>query len=325
MIDHGFDMLSNKLYEALVQYPPDFETAQQYLVEGADVHACNKDDDSENILAQIILGYPHVDYPGDNLTQEERDAYWAQFDGRYLPQIVRFFLDNGFDVALDNQKFGADCLRNLTWSSYDPFILDATKLLLAAGASYTYEDEDRESVIDWVGTKASVSANADWNDAGSQLFCTMWDILDTHRNGQDYKSIDSCMRSIGYPIDQIMTSGELVYTTAEDILHTGEIILCNHNLYFICGEKTLRINTYAEAAIDSREINNAMPIDVTTQFSQIIGKKITDIQFPDFSQKNIGLSCPNFIMKLTEGLSLQFQSYKDGETWKLAIYIQCEN
>lgn len=325
MFDYGFDTLSNKLYEALTAYPPDFKMAQQYIREGADINARSKDDDDENILAQIILGYPHVEYPDEKLSQEERDAYWAKYDGRYLPEIVRFFLVNGFNVALDNQKFGADCLRNLSWSSYDRYILDATKLLLSAGASYTYEDEDRESVIEWIGTKATVSANIDWNDQDSQLFCTMWEILDAHRNGQDYQSLDSCLYCIGHHIDRIITSGELEYTIVEDILLHEKIILCDHDLYFICAEKALRINTYAEAAIDPREIPTSNLIDATAQFSQLIGKRITNIQFPDFSTKSTGIPCPNFIIELTEGFSLQCGSYRDGDKRKLAIFIHSDH
>jgi hypothetical protein len=325
MFDYGFDKLSNKLYEALTAYPPDFKLAQQYINEGADIHARSKNDDDENILAQIILGYPHVDDPGEDLSQEESIAYWRRFDGRYLPEIVHFFLENGFDVTLDNQKFGADCLRNLTWSSYDHFILDATKLLLKAGASYSYEDDEHKSVIDWVGTKASVSANVDWNDRDSQLFCTMWDILDAHRSGHDYQSIDSCLCCIGQSIDRIITAGELEYAVVDDKLPNNQLIFCDHDLFFICREKPLRINVYSEAAIDPREMPTSHFIDATTLFPQLIGKMITNIQFPDFSEKSNGILGPNFIIELTEGLSLQCGSYRDGEKRKLSIYIHCNH
>ena len=322
MFDYGFDAHTNKLFEALIQYPPDFEAAQQYIREGADIHACRKDEDGENILAQVILGYPHIDDPGENLTEEERDAYWSQFSGRYLPEIVQFFLQNGFDVTLDQQKYGADSLRNLTWSSYDRYILDAAKLLLTAGASYTYEDEDGESVIDWVGAKASLSANTTGNDADSQLFCAMWDILDAHRKGQDYLGIDSCLRCMGQYIDRVVTSGKLAEMVIVDILPSEAVILCDDNLYLVCGGKPLRINNYAEAAIDPREIHDSNILDVSPQFSEIIGKRIVEIRFPDFHRKNNGIACPDFIIQLTDGLSIQCCTCKAADSRQLLIHIQ---
>lgn len=326
MFDYGFDKLSNKLYEALIAYPPDFGLAQQYIHEGADIHARSKDDDGENILAHIILGYPHVDYPDENLSQEERDAYWEQYDGRYLPEIVQFFLANGFDVTLDNQKFGADCLRNLSWSSYDRYILDATKLLLSAGASYTYEDEDRESVIDWIGTKASLSTHTDGNAAAALLFCTMWDILDAHRKGEDYSQIDSCLCCIGETINQVLASKELTTATVEDLLPSKKIILCAQELFLICDEKPLRINNYAEIAIDPRCIHNPDLVDVSTHLSSIIGKKIEKILFPDFSEKSSGIPSPDFVIQLADGISIQCRPYRIDEHWQLAVHLtDCKN
>lgn len=321
MFDYGFDMISNKLYEALIAYPPDFKSAQQYIHKGADIHARSKDDDCENILAQIILGYPHVDHPDENLSQEDRDAYWAQYDGRYLPEIVRFFLANGFDVTLDHQRFGADCLRNLSWSSYDRYILDATKLLLSAGASYTYEDEDQESVIEWIGTKASLSTHTDGNAASALLFCTMWDILDAHRKGEDYTKIDSCLCCIGEKINQVLASKKPTTVTVEEILPSGEIILCDQELHLICGEQPLRISNYAEIAVDPRGIHNPDLIDVSTHFSSIIGKKIENILFPYFSEKSDGIQSPDFVINLEDGISMQCRPYRIDEHWKLAVHL----
>lgn len=188
MIDYGFDMFSNKLYEALTAYPPDFKLAQQYINEGADIHARSKDDDGENILAQIILGY-------------------------------------------------------------------------------------------------------------------------------------SCLCCIGETINQVLAKTEPITTFIDEILPSKEIILCDQELYLICGEKPLRINNYAEGVIDPRDINNPELIDVSAHFFSIIGSKIKNILFPDFSEKSNGIPSPNFVLQLTDDRLIQCSSYRIDAHWQLVLHL----
>lgn len=325
MYDYGFGDLSNALYEALIQYPPNFADAQKLVDMGADIHAKSKSDDDENILAQIILGYPHVDYPDEELSNEEFKAYWSNFDGRYLPQIIQFFLDNGFDVARDHQRYGADCLRNLTWSSYDGFILDATKLLLSVGASYDFTDEDHESVMAWVGTKAAVSSNVSHNDKESQLFSAMLEILDAHQHGQNYNVIDSWTRCEGLHINQIIVEKSYTVTSLGKDIYPSGTILVEGNVYLICEGKPLRINNYAEIAVDPRELDNADLIDVSNQHPDLIGAQICRIDFPDFNSYSECLRSPNFVIELNNGTSIQCEALRIDGNVKLAIYANHKN
>ena len=48
--------------------------------------------------------------------------------------IIRFFLDHGFDVNKCDGCFGTQCLWALTPSTYDRYMIEATKILLDAGA-----------------------------------------------------------------------------------------------------------------------------------------------------------------------------------------------
>ena len=44
--------------------------------------------------------------------------------------IIRFFIDHGFDVNKCDGCFGAQCLWALTLSTFDRYMIEATKLLL---------------------------------------------------------------------------------------------------------------------------------------------------------------------------------------------------
>lgn len=191
--DHGFGDLGNALYEACTCYPPDFEKIDAILAQGINLNADSDSDPDENLLSSIILGYPQIQ---DMLLfcMEGGDCHECQYyedcdlrvpdaDGRYLPQIVKRFVNHGFDCSRRSGQAGGICLINLTWSSYDTYILDAAKLLLAAGADpmTAPHSDSPDTVLDWVATKMSAAycVYDDWEQA--ELFTALYDILDAAR------------------------------------------------------------------------------------------------------------------------------------------------
>ena len=299
-----YDDLTQQLDDALREYPPNLERAQSLVDQGADIHARNEEDEGENILAQIILGYPDVFPPEDMEDEAERDAFWKSHNGRYLPDIVHFFLQNGFDVTKENGRYGADCLRNLTWASYDIYILDATKLLLDAGASYEYADEDSETVIDWVGTKAGASSITNDNDESAQLFCTMWEILDAHRKGQDYHGIDSCLHCEGLRIDQIFMPPNTLHIEPDAASENQDTYFFSNPFVFLCEGVPLRFYPYAELAIDHRYLGLPEQEDASGSFPDIAGQRLMHIRFPDFSEEISSHKDIWFVLELENGLQL---------------------
>ena len=175
-------------------------------------------------------------------------------------------------------------------------------------------------MISWVGTKAAVSSNVSYNDKESQLFSAMWEILDAHRQGQDYKAIESWSRCEGMHINRIIVDKSYTVTTREKDIYPSGTILVEGNAYLICEGKPLRINNYAEIAVDPRELDDADLIDVSDQHPDIIGTQICRIDFPDFNSCSKGLLSPDFVIELNNDISIQCKALRIDGNVKLAIY-----
>jgi hypothetical protein len=111
---------------------PDFQRLSRLIALGADVNRMSPESPYDNILSEIILGYGR-----------ERTPYHS---GRYLPKIIRFFLDHGFDVQERQGRFGGECLRNLCHSADDVYLIECARMLYEAGTPARYEDEDGVSL-----------------------------------------------------------------------------------------------------------------------------------------------------------------------------------
>ena len=135
--NYGYGELEDKLIAVFKSGKPDFETADELLRRGADVNAEGKDD-GENILSEILGGY-ESNWEGD---------YPCPECGEAMLEVIRYFLSHGFDVRKKDGRYGAQCLFSLTLSVFDRHIIDATKLLLKAGAqniNITSNPDDEET------------------------------------------------------------------------------------------------------------------------------------------------------------------------------------
>lgn len=200
-LDYGFSELGNRLYEACTDYDPDFDKIEQLIAQGININAVSDDEPEQTLLSKIIYGHPQVrdilffcieaDDCKDCKYYEDCDIRVRDADGRHLPQIIKVFLDHGFDCSRRNGQAGAMCLQNLTWSSGDRYILDAAKLLLDAGADpdcASFSDS-RETVMDWVRTKISAAYTIDEDPEKGLLFTELYEILDAARTGKPYHHI----------------------------------------------------------------------------------------------------------------------------------------
>lgn len=290
--DYGFGKLENELIEAGKEYPPNYEKMLELLAAGANINATSTEEDpDESILSTIILGYPEIEAPeacehcekeGKNPCGECLDSFEGTHDGRYLPDICDFFLKNGFDVHGSNNAFGSRCIMNLTWSSYDRYILDATKILLRAGANPDYEDEDG-GLKGWVGTKASAGICVDHDPDIANLFEAMYSILEAASEKRDYRSIEHFSVAVGRKVDRI----ELYCDSNQEPLFSLNDADFQHEncfrgtLVFWCEGKVLQINRWIDIMVDPYVVRNSdgNKFDMNEHFADVIGHTLTKIDF----------------------------------------------
>lgn len=91
---YGFGILEDRLIDALARFSPKFDEEEKLITQGADVNALSKNSDEDNVLSNILeaLAFDHND--------EKSVAETAA-------QVIRFFLEHGFDMHKDCGRFGA--------------------------------------------------------------------------------------------------------------------------------------------------------------------------------------------------------------------------
>ena len=121
-------MLSKRFRKCMDQYPPDFDEAKKLLQKGLDINLIT-DPDGETLLSEIIMDCEVFNPCVYCITKDCESCLVDQDDeqvGRhYLLEIIQFFLDNGYDVTMNNGRHGVEALSALCWSTYDKAILDA--------------------------------------------------------------------------------------------------------------------------------------------------------------------------------------------------------
>ena len=172
-------MLSNSFRKCMDLYPPDFDGAKKLLHQGLDINLIT-DPDGETLLSEIIMDCEAFDPCVYCISKDcesclvDRDD--EQVSRHYLLEIIRFFLDNGYDVTMNNGRHGAEALSALCWSTYDKAILEAAELLLDAGADPLCLDVDGNNVlysIDW-----KLSGCLHERDAEQvELFTALYDLV----------------------------------------------------------------------------------------------------------------------------------------------------
>lgn len=165
----------NKFISAANKMPPDYATMEELLSEGVDINTYDEDDDS------TFLSDAFEYYILDRLDYNVGDDWKAQavqrgIDGRYLPDLTRFFLNHGYDVNMNHHGHGGKALLGLIHSSYDNYALEAAKILLEAGADVNYVEYKDDYPYEDVAESA-------WH------WCTFYDGHDGHPDDVIYSAI----------------------------------------------------------------------------------------------------------------------------------------
>ncbi len=232
---------ADRLFSALAEEKPDFETAEALIRAGASLNDSPENGDKTSdatVLARLIMG---------------TDAG----KGARMLMIVRWALAHGFDVNGRDGLDGAAALCALAYSSADRHIVTAAKLLLEAGAkNLPVEDADDTPFYAYEGEEGFYHENG--NRRLCNLYTALCELMDAYESGGDWRLIDSFEAVQGKTISRILARGD------------GEL-----PLWFETEDGGLLASEWGELWFDGRKPDDC-ELDVTEIFG-LAGQKIEKI------------------------------------------------
>lgn len=287
--DYGYGDLENQLIELFRSGTPDFDAAEELIRQGADINAIGKNDD-ENILSEILSGYWWSEC-GDTISDvcdncDENHCYDCEHNRNRNPNpgpsmcaIIRFFLNHGFDVNKCDGCFGAQCLGALALSTFDRYMIEATKLLLDAGAknrtvSPTSTEQD-ETPWDFIATEGSYQDTCEHAHATANIFEAIYQIYQAIEDGRPYSGIDSYEAAVGKRILKVLAERDENNPIFFAMNRPGfkKNSCYTQTLYFVYVGGVLISTQYADFWTDT-----ILPakdfIDISEHFAGIVGNTI---------------------------------------------------
>ena len=279
--------ITDQFLICLESYPPDFEGACYLLQHGVDINA--ELDDNETLLSKLIMGYPDHKTMNHCMLCNAIDCSdcveeKAEYDSHYLPKIVRFFLSEGYDATKNNGRHGALALDALCWSSYDKYILDAAKFLVAGCADPTVIISDGLNVFDSVDWKLSgcIAGNDDLES--ECLFSILYDILMNRDTGTAYKDYYWWDIVKGKRIDNVYSCSppgkKAVFPIEADNNRCENCF--THDIILDCEDIPLVVNASCHAYVNFSHPTASTPVP---ELDTLIGKRIEDVQFKVYHTK----------------------------------------
>jgi len=249
---------------------PDFAKMEQLVREGADVNAWSRDYD-ENALSDIIEGWTCGD--SERVREVEKDS---------LPQVVKFFLSNGFDPSREDGRAGALCLTNLMWSRCEGTMIPTMKLLLDAGCQNVppWRDEpNSQTPMELIGEEAyyqQIEGEFEYANTLAALTAMIF----AREQGRQYSRIERYSFSLGHVVCRVLLTmpnrREPFFTLNES---TSKHDNCfDGSLYFELDNGCLVSKDSVLQYFDSAEPHEEV-VDVTKTFARIIGSKLMNMTF----------------------------------------------
>ncbi|MBQ3085251.1 MAG: hypothetical protein IJC46_07380 [Clostridia bacterium] len=290
--DYGYGELENKLIELLRSGAPNFDTAEELIQQGADINAIGKKND-ENILSEILSGYwwtARGDIIGDACDDcDEIDCDDCEHNqdlnpnlGASMCAIIHFFLDHGFDVNKCDGCFGAQCLYALTLSTFDRHMIEATKILLNAGAknrpiSPTLGDE---TPWDFICKESSYQSICEDSQDTANLFEAVSQIYQALEDGKPYDGIDSYETVIGKRIIKVLAepNGNNAPIFSINLQNFKKDNCYTQTLYFVYDGGVLITTPHADFWTDTI-LPSLDLIDVSDHFNGIVGNTVMGFSF----------------------------------------------
>lgn len=284
--DYGYGDLGNKLITLFRSGAPDFATAEELIRQGADVNAQGKDDD-ENILSEILSGYWWSKH-GDTISDACDDCDEKHCDdcehnrnqnpdlGPSMCSIIRFFLDHGFDVTKCDGCYGAQCLWALTLSTFDRYMIEATKILLDAGAKNRTvspnSSDDDETPWSFISTEGSFQGTCEHDHSSANIYEAVYQIYQAIEDGRPYGGIDSYEIAIGKKIQKVLAEkkDDMPIFFSMDLPEFKKDNCFTQTLYFLYDGGVLISTQYADFWTDT-VLPDIDFEDVSDHFDGVVG------------------------------------------------------
>lgn len=321
--DYGYGTLGNQMIELFTKAEPDFGAAEALIRQGLDINMTGHYDD-ENLLSEIIREYcssariflfSEVCGPcdGDACNECEKIKKLNSHVGPTLCAIIRFFLDSGFDVEKYDGCFGAQCLWALTHSTFDHSMIQATKILLDAGAKDREISPSADSIGDtpWeaMASECSYLRNCEHNLSISNIYYAVCEIYWAMKDGRPYSGIDWYGKAIGEKIIRVLAerNGEKPVLFTLDLPELQKENCFTKTIYFVYDGGALLANPYADFRTDTILPEKEL-VDVSEHFEKILGDTIKQFSFNHKSMKKgtITYVQPIIIMEMDSGKKIKF-------------------
>lgn len=293
------DVLTQQLAEECFSYPPDFKKMQSLVDRGADVNAIDEVTGFP-LLYRVFSGYlvkvirknnPELTYK--QIRSRLKDNLYSEYSGKYLKDIVKFFLKNGLDLNsqyinshMERENVADTIVRGLTSTYADDVIIELLQLLLdniksAESLYFTniYDDEK-----EYISSTFHESAHRAFSEAPhlAVIFETASVITERFREGKNL-NISMYTQIIGKSVRNVYFYNNyvdlpLVYDYSDESgtfrnVMSGDLILDCEGAYLYFDENNF-IFVENEANIDKTKLINA-----NDYFSPIIGSEISGFDF----------------------------------------------
>lgn len=324
MAKHEYGKLENRMIDLFHDGAPDFAAAEQLIQQGADVNATSADDEEEeNVLSAILEGYwisrDGGDTPDACRDCEDDDCNKCEHNldlnpnlGASMCAIIRFFLSHGFDVTRRDGRAGAECLEALTLSTFDRYIIEATKILLDAGAKNrslsaggSYDDGHTPQAR--IGQEGDYESTCRQNYALANIYEAAYQVYEAVEDGRPYSGIDSFELAIGKTIQKVMARGEEPFFFAQDLPEFQKEKCFTSDLYFVYHGGALITTQYADVWTDTFLPDTGM-VDISAHFEEVIGDKIAKISFGynEIKEAAVSYTQPITIIEMESGRRIRF-------------------
>lgn len=221
-------------------------------------------------------------YEGTILTEYIHQSFFFM-NGALLPGSVCHFLTCGYDVRANGGRNGYLALKELCWSTYDRYLLDAARILLAAGAPIFCQmegDDTVDSLFDHLAWKLDGAWTSDGDYEAANIFVAYQAMAKAAHAQKDYTGIGSYLDCVGRPLTAVsMLKTEKTAVTPDEagVAGFGDALL----LWF--DDRPLVLSSAIELVVDPlyAQENSALLTDATPAFSGLVGAVLQQVQYLD--------------------------------------------